>query len=331
MPARSIPHQLPVPATYVLPLRWDDDSGLDELTGYLARLAELLPVVVVDGSPDDVFAAHRERWRGLVAHHAPDPRPGANGKVAGVMTGVRVAADDVVVLGDDDVRYTPATLAAALRPMAAGADVVRPQNVFTTWPWHARWDGARSLVNRALGSDYPGTLVVRRSVLLGAGGYDGDVMFENLELIRTVRAHGGREVRADDVLVARVPPTVRAFWAQRVRQAYDDLAQPARLAVEAAVLPVLLVAAARRRPAVPVGLAAASVVLAAAGRRRAGGARGFPATVPLWAPLWTAERAVCVWVALAQRLRGGVPYRGRRVRRAATSVRRLRAAAVTGP
>jgi hypothetical protein len=324
--ADALPVELPVPAQYVLPLRWDDedDGDLDELTAYLARLSRDLPVIVVDGSPPALFQAHRRRWEGLARHLPPEPWPGANGKVGGVMTGVRAATADVVVVADDDVRYTSATLRAVLEPFLGDAAVVRPQNVFTPMPWHARWDSARSLVNRALGSDYPGTLAVRRSALLAAGGYDGDVMFENLELIRTVRAGGGTEVRADDALVPRRPPSARTFWSQRVRQAYDDLAQPGRLAVEAAVLPLVVWSAATRRLAVPAGLAAAVVALAAVGRARAGAARAFPAGTVLWAPAWLGERAVCVWVALVMRLLGGVPYRGARIPRAASSMRSLR-------
>ncbi len=110
------------------------------------------------------------------------------------------------------------------------ADLVRPQNVFDPLPWHARWDTARMLLNRAFGSDHPGTLGVRRSFLASIGGYDGDVLFENLELVRTVLAAGGRVVDAPGMYVRRRPPTPARFLEQRPRQAYDDLAQPARLA-----------------------------------------------------------------------------------------------------
>jgi hypothetical protein len=60
------------------------------------------------------------------------------------------------------------------------------------------------------------------------------------------------------------------------------------------------------------------------GRRRHGGAEVFEPRAALWAPLWVAERAVCVWLAMAERARGGMPYRGRRLRVAAHSSRHLR-------
>lgn len=309
-------------AHYVLPLRWADDRELADLTEHLGALARELRVTVVDGSPPALFARHRTAWEGLVEHVAPEPWFGANGKVGGVMTGLRRATADVVVIADDDVRWTAAQLALAVDRLG-DADVLRPQNAFEPVPWHARWDTARTLVVRAFGADHPGTLVVRRRSVLAAGGYAGDVMFENLELIRTLVARGGREVRADDLVVARRPPTAAHFWRQRVRQAYDDLAQPGRLAAEAALLPVALAAIGLRRPRVLVGLAAGSVLAAWWGRERAGRS-GFPAGSVLLAPAWVAERAVCVWLAIGARVRGGVQYRGRRVPRAASSVRRLR-------
>ncbi|MDQ1530108.1 MAG: hypothetical protein QOE37_213 [Microbacteriaceae bacterium] len=310
----------PLEAEYVLPLAWDEDSGLEELRAYLGRLASWIDVTVVDGSPPDRFAAHRRTLPEAVRHLPPQPWPGPNGKVAGVMTGVRAARHDRVVLADDDVRYDRAALETVVEALDS-AELVRPQNVFDPQPWHARWDTARSLLNRAFGSDYPGTLGVRRSALLGAGGYDGHALFENLELIRTLRAAGGRETRLDGLAVQRLPPTLDRFLGQRVRQAYDDLAQPVRLAAELALLPAALVAA--RRPRRLLAAAALAIVVAEVGRRRNGGRRLFPPTAALWAPAWLTERAVCVWLALLALARGGVRYRDRRVRLAAHSQRAL--------
>ncbi len=306
---------------YVLPLRWADDSAADELTAYLEELSSWIDVTVVDGSPQPLFDGHAARWARIVRHLPPDPRPGGNGKVAGVMTGVSRSRHERVILGDDDVRYEKPQLGRMLSALEAW-HVVRPQNYFSTLPWHARWDTGRTLVNRALGSDYPGTLGVRRSVLLGAGGYNGDVLFENLELIRTIRAAGGRELRADDIFVARQPPSARHFLRQRVRQAYDDFAQPWRLAAELAILPLAIWSA--RRPTRLLVLVALACLVAERGRRRAGGSAVFPATSALWAPAWLTERAICVWIALATRFRGGANYGGARLRQAATPLRILR-------
>jgi hypothetical protein len=316
-------------AEYVLPLRWSakvSQRESPELGRYLAWLSAILDVTVVDGSDDAVFARHRDRWRDLrlagLRHVRPQAWPGRNGKVAGVVTGIRAARHERVVIADDDVRYDIGSLSAVLSALSR-ADLVRPQSVFSGTCWHTRWDTGRSLVNRAFGHDFPGTHGVRRSLFLAMGGYDGDVLFENLELARSAAAAGGTVRDLPGTFVRRLPPTSSHFWSQRVRQAYDDLAQPWRLLAEMSLLPSLLVTLSWG-PRALGGWALAAVLTAELGRRKAGGSSVYPSSASAWALPWALERSVCVWLALAQRARGGARYGGTRVRRAATPVRVLR-------
>jgi hypothetical protein len=167
---------------YVLPLRWSDDAGLDELTTYLTWLSRHVRVIVVDGSPAPLFARHAGAWQGIACHVRPDSDLGfANGKVNGVVTGMRRATADLVVIADDDVRYDRDGLCSLLG-LLGDAELVRPQNYFDPLPWHARWDTSRTLLNRSFGADYPGTFGIRRATFAAMGGYDGDTLFENLEL-----------------------------------------------------------------------------------------------------------------------------------------------------
>lgn len=314
---------MPEKLTYVLPFKAAGTEDLRDLTDYLQALSRLVEVIVVDGSDPPAFERHDELLGDHVTHVAP--RAGlrfANGKVDGVITGVELARSEKVVVADEDVRYDVAGL-QRMSALLDDYDLVRPQNYFDPMPWHALWDTGRTLLNRAFAADYPGTLGVRRATFVDAGGYDGDVMFENLEMIRTIEEAGGSSISPLDLYVRRLPPDSGQFLAQRPRQAYDDLAQPWRLVTFASVLPVAAVAARRRPLLVPVG-AAAIAALAETGRRRAGGTRVFPATASFAAPLWVAERALFTWVALWHRARGGVPYRGGRIRCAANSRRSIR-------
>jgi hypothetical protein len=311
--------------SYVLPLRSrPGDRGTEDLTEYLAWLGERVNLVIVDGSDPDSFLIHRDRWSRFATHVPPaDDIRCANGKVRGVLTGLRLATEEVVVIADDDVRYDDDTLEQMGRRLVE-ADLVRPQNYFDPLPWHARWDTARMLLNRAVGSDFPGTLGIRRSFLRSAGGYDGDVLFENLELVRTVAAAGGRVVDAPGLYVRRLPPTTTRFLEQRPRQAYDDWAQPARLAFFLALGPALSVLA-RRRPRGLLAAAGASVLVAQVGRARHGGSHVFDRLSPFFAPAWFVERACTAWLAVVRRLaRGGCPYAGGVIPRAANPPRVLR-------
>ncbi|MCA1581277.1 MAG: glycosyltransferase family 2 protein [Acidobacteria bacterium] len=311
--------------TYILPIRSEEPQQDGDLGEYLRWLAVRAETIVVDGSPEDVFAAHDRSWGAFVRHVRPAPDlVTPMGKVGGVLTGVRLATHDRLVIADDDVRYDAESLEKVARALET-ADVVRPQNFFEPLPWHAHWDTGRMLLNRMMGGDWPGTLGVRRSILEATGGYDGSVMFENLELVRTVLAAGGREAVLLDAYVLRRPSTTAHFWSQRVRQAYDEFARPARLAAQLGVLPAVLALVLTRHGRAAAGLAAAAVGVAELGRRRAGGRRVFPWTASLFAPVWLAERAICSWLAVgAHAFLGGVPYRGGVLRHAATPMRALR-------
>ncbi|MBI5090470.1 MAG: glycosyltransferase [Actinobacteria bacterium] len=309
--------------TYLLPIK-AASPPTDELTDYLRRIAAICPVIVVDGSDGSTFDAAHRAWASF-AHHVP---PAAehqclNGKVHGVLTGLDLVETQAVVVADDDVRYEPEVLAACVAALD-DADLVRPQNYFDPLPWHARWDTARTLLNRALGADFPGTLVVRAEALRAAGGYDGDVLFENLEMMRSIAAAGGRCVSRPDLYVRRIPPHTRHFVGQRVRQAYDEFARPHRLVLSMMVVPGVAALAVRANWRALVAGATASVLLAEVGRARCAGRRRFPFTSSLLAPAWILERGVCSWLAVGRRLTGGVPYAGGKLVRAANPTRALR-------
>lgn len=319
-----------ITATYLLPIRSDNPvvtrtPGFRELIRYLAWLTDVMTeVLVVDGSPSSVFEQiesllpERTRHIGVArSAHA------VNGKAAGVMAGLSAASYARVIIADDDVRYRLEEL-ARVAALLEHAELVRPQNYFDPCPWHARWDTARMLLNRFTGDDWPGTLAVRRETVLAGGGYDVTVLFENLELERTVRALGGRTLHVPSCYVRRLPPSTSRFVEQRVRQAYDEFARPHRLVAQLAILPLISLAIARRHSAWLIVAALALIGAAEIGRRRDRGAGFFPKSAPLFAPAWLLERGICSWLALGSRVvRGGIRYRGTTLRCAANNQRAL--------
>jgi hypothetical protein len=109
-------------ASYILPMRRHHGHPPRELTSYLRWLASRVDLVVVDGSPGPVRSAHAEAWRHLPLRHVG---PGAgvaalNGKVAGVLTGLRLARCERVIVADDDVRYDEAGLRRVVGLLDAG-------------------------------------------------------------------------------------------------------------------------------------------------------------------------------------------------------------------
>jgi hypothetical protein len=316
--------------SYVLPLKSSAPASA-ELVAYLRELAKRMDdVVVVDGSAPDVFAINGGALGATVRHLPVDTAHRCrNGKVAGVLTGLDQAKNDLIIIADDDVRWTTAQLIRAMQLLDLH-DLVAPANYYDPMPWHAAYDSARQVLHRALGRDFPGTFAVRPRVIANVGGYDGNVLFENLELVRTVEACGGSVGWPLDLLVQRRPCSVRHFLGQRVRQAYDEFARPAHFVVSLCVLPGVVALVTQRRWTHLAGAGATIVAWAEIGRRRGGGHRVFPPFVAFVAPLWVLERGVCIWVALWWRARGGVPYAGARLEVAAHSTAWLRSVRAVG-
>lgn len=310
-----------LPVTYLLPIR-SAELPTEELTEYLHVVSAQCHIIVIDGSAAAIFCAAHDAWADVLIHVAPCPDVRCtNGKVHGVLTGLDLVTTEFVVIADDDVRYGEPELRRLLDELQH-CDAVMPQNYFAPLPWHARWDTARTLINRVVGGDFAGTIGLRTDALRRAGGYDGDVLFENLELLRTLEAADAVVRRASDLYVRRLPPTTRHFFGQRVRQAYDELARPARFVTWLSVMPVAVLVS--RTPRRCAGAVAGVIALAELGRRINDGRARFHWSTSLFAPLWVMERAVCTWAALVLRVRGGVPYSGSHLLLAAHSVRTLR-------
>jgi len=290
---------------------------------HLARYFQLLSdagceVLVVDGSPADVFTQHGDAWKRNCRHERVDPRFGyLNDKVNGIHTGVERARFEKIVLADDDVRYDAESLSAVLRLLDHFA-VVRPQNFLEPLPWWACLEAARMLINRAVlpAADYPGTCAFRRGTMLEAGHYDGDVLFDNEEIIRHFASRGVTISYANDLFVRKRPPLFRKWLEQRVRQAYEDFGMRAKTALFAAILPALvlifILCSWTGFALAFSGVALASIFLAWSGRRIGNAARYFPLRCCCFAPLWVLERAFSTYGAFYFHLvRGGYPFGGR--------------------
>ena len=271
-------------------------------------------VVVVDGSPAEVFQRHTEFFAPRARHIAVDRRFGyLNDKVNGIHTAIEQTTMAKIILGDDDVRYRAAELVEVAR-LLDNFEVVRPQNYLLPLPWWAKMEAARMLINRATlrTADYPGTCAFRRVAFLAAGHYDGDVLFDNEEIIRHFARHGAAIAWATDLFVAKRPPAFRKWLEQRPRQAYEDFPLRAKTAFFFLLLPLLLLLL-FLRPQIGLAflfsLGTGAILLALAGRRRGAAAKYVPLNVCLFAPLWVLERSLSSWCALYWFLRyGGYPF-----------------------
>jgi hypothetical protein len=194
-------------------------------------------------------------------------------------------------------------------------EVVRPQNFLSPLPWWGRMEAARMLINRATlrTADYPGTCAFHRDAMLRVGAYDGDVLFDNEEIIRHFARAGATIIYAANLFVRKRPPAFRKWVEQRPRQAYEDFGLRTKTAFFLG-LPLIAtwvgVAFGLRALLIFfVGASLAAVTLAAAGRLRGDAARFFPWSVCLVTPFWIIERTISTYWALYWHFTyGGYPF-----------------------
>lgn len=304
--------------TYLLPIRRVRADGVEAeaFAEYFRGLGRAgCEVLVVDGSPPEVFEAHARAWAGACRHVGVDPKyKYLNGKVNGVHTGVDLARCERIVLADDDIRYTADDIARACA-LLERHEMIRPQNYLAPLPPWARTESARMLINRGTlrAGDYPGTCAFRRSTCLRVGHYDGDVLFDNEEIVRHFALSGADVLCATDFFILKRPPTFAKWMEQRPRQAYEDFVMWGKTALFASLIPAalllgLLVGAGAALAFVGF-VALAATLVALRGLLRDHAYRFFPAQTALYAPLWVLERALSVYWAFYWRARyGGYPF-----------------------
>jgi hypothetical protein len=174
---------------------------------------------------------------------------------------------------------------------------------------------ARILINRGTlrAGDYPGTCAFRRSTMLRLGPYDGDVLFDNEEIVRHFALQGANINYALDFFILKLSPTFAKWLEQRPRQAYEDFVMRAKTVAFLAIGPLTLgLTSLFSLQAAILFVAAISllaILFSSRGLLRDHAYRVFPLSSPLFAPLWVAERSISVYLALYWRVRyGGYPF-----------------------
>lgn len=303
--------------TYLLTIRRThfDRAEAADFRKYFGLLrAAGCEVLVVDGSPAEVYDAYDEIWGDRSRHAKVDPQYRyLNGKVNGIHTGIELARTERIILADDDIRYTPEDVWRMSR-LLSDFEMVRPQNYFLPRPFWARTEAARMLINRAFirEGDYTGTLGVTRRAMRRVGHYDGDVLFDNEEIVRHFRFKKAKICYARDFFVLKRPATFRKWIEQRPRQAYEDFIMRAKTAFFLLLPAAFVLFWMFGGFTLALGFAffvAAGAVLTAALGLNDGATKFFPLSTVFYAPLWFIERSFSTYWAFYWRFKhGGYPF-----------------------
>jgi biofilm PGA synthesis N-glycosyltransferase PgaC len=198
-----------------------------------SRYPELEVIVLDDGSKDETEAA-------ALAAAGDDPRlrvlrdPVNRGKAEQLNVGFRVASHDLVVVTDADAHLHPQAIRRLVGRMqtspmlvaVAGAPHVTNRNRLICALQVLEAASIIGLIRRTQSvTGRVGTVagifgLFRRGAVVDAGGYDGRMATEDIDLTwRLLMAGGHTAYEPYAVVGMEVPTTVKALWAQRKRWA----------------------------------------------------------------------------------------------------------------
>jgi hypothetical protein len=297
---------------------------MEDLAEYFHMLnAAGCEVIVVDASSPDVFALHDERWSALCRHVPLDPRYcHPDDTVNGVLTGIDLAAGELIIVGEEDIRYTWNDI-DRMGLLLERHEMAVPQNYLSSLPWWACIEAAGMLINRGMlaAGDFSGTFAFRRSMLAEMGHYDAATFADTEEILHHFVRNGAKVGYARSFFIEKEPPAIRTWLEGRPRQGMRAFGAvwmwgvllglpPAGilLGLIGGWIPLLLYG---------VAIAAVSILMASRGRRE-GAQRFFPESILWWGPVWALERSISAYLVLYRHLAdngfGGVGSRkGRQV------------------
>lgn len=295
--------------TYLVVIDSDRElpDDLQELTNYLSEIGVSgCDVVVVDGSPEEIFDQNGQSLRWVSRHVAARPR---HRSFSGAIDPIRAAIDfsncDKVIVADQNVRYDDEAI-ARICALLDNHEVVEPQDYFAPLPWWSGIEAGRMLVHRGVDPlpDHGVTFGMRKWSVRGLRTIDA-AWSNGDDPVRRLASQGADVFSACDVFVRRLPPPLGDWIRDRPRQADDDFAMPVKSAFFFALLPMiallLILGGARLAGGYAGAVACAATVLAIRGR--IGASAFFPLRACLSAPLWIVERSVSVYWALFRKLR----------------------------
>jgi len=144
------------------------------------------------------------------------------------------------------------------------------------------------------------------------GHYDGDVLFDNEEIVRHFALQGANIKYARDFFILKRPPSFTKWLEQRPRQAYEDFVMRAKTVAFLSVLPLVLAlgfVSVGAAMSFVIAISLVALLLCYRGLLSDRAYKFFPLSSPLYSLLWVFERSLSVYWALYWRARyGGYPF-----------------------
>ncbi|MBO8164921.1 MAG: glycosyltransferase family 2 protein [Brevibacillus sp.] len=302
------------------------EMHLDEFVSYVTSLGKELQnddcqIVIADESDKKTYCYMNNRFRQFsnIVHFVPRDRTGDNDKLNGIYAAMDYVKYDRILLIDDHYRITRGTLIKVYEYFDK-YDCFKMMPKFDRYSCSVLVDMCGMFVVNILDrrKQYCGHLAFRKEQLMRAGFPNRDALFDEFVMEEMLRKKGYSIGFVKDIaLEATQKISVRKFFEQRIRYAYENLAFPFRFTLYALVLPIFLVllTISPKLAGLYAGGLTIFVLAVAVIGQLIYGATPLPAFTFLFSPIWFWFYPFTTWIAVYKYLTGGVWFGGRKVRK----------------
>ncbi|HEX2963720.1 MAG TPA: hypothetical protein VHO43_18125 [Ignavibacteriales bacterium] len=299
--------------TYIFTIQRAVPRGADiqEISDYLALLNSAgCDVIVVDGSPLEVYAAHEGAWFNLCRHVKIDSRyRSASTYVNSIYTGAALAVCQRIIAASEKVRYTPDDV-LRMCELLEHFELVRPQNYLFPLNWWSQVESAGILVNRTVfpGGDSPETIGFLGSTFHKFCSRKDKAFDQTEDITRQFIMHQAKVCFALDFLIQKNSPPFNEWCTKCFRETYKNFSFSLRPCIFLLLIPMGILLqfffGTRAFLFYCAAVILSAVTIAFLGRFR-GGRRFFPLRLSFAAPAWLMERILCHYKTLFWLLRPG--------------------------
>lgn len=287
--------------TYIFSIQRGVPSGteMQEITDYLVLLNSTgCDIIVVDGSPLEVYAAHEGAWFSLCRHVKIDSRfHSASPYINSLYTGAALASCQKIIAAAENIRYSPDDV-LRMCELLEHYELVRPQNYLFPLTWWSQIESVGILINRAVfsGGDSPETLGFVNSAFHKFCGRKDKALDAAEDLTRQFIMHQAKVCFALDFLIQKNSSTFTEWCGKCFSETYKSFSFSLRPCLFLILLPIgiLVDFFFGFRPFLfyTAAVLLSVITVAFLGRYR-GGSRFFPIRLSLIAPAWLMERILC--------------------------------------
>lgn len=313
----------------IIPVKLEYGRDVVEFVKYIHLLSDQMAhyeyeIIISNESNNEVFEYVNNEMKNhsKVKHILPNPtyRTGANDKLNGIYAALDYCTYEKILLVDDHYRVSKSTI-EKLIPLYETYDCFKMMPKFDKFPLSALLDLCGMYIINLLDSkkQYCGHLCFKKTHIMKFGFPNRDSLFDELAIEMHLKENKCCTGYIKNVSLEAVQNiSIKKFWEQRVRYAYENMALPIRFTMFLSILPILILLLAINQLLAlcfVIFLTTAVILLAYIGQIIYG-KKNVPRFSFLLSPMWFWFYPFTSWIAIVKYFSGGVMFGGRKIKKA---------------